>query len=71
MTKESSDISKFVGFIPVNRVEVSCKSFLEAICPYSVQFTKSFANKTVKVVVRPFLGTTLDYHIAHFDLQGG
>lgn len=69
MTEESTNVPQFVRLVPMNRVEVLCKGFLEIVRPDPVQFAESLSDQSVEIVVGTFLRTTFDDHIAHFDLQ--
>lgn len=69
VTEESTNVSQFVRLVPMDRVEVLGEGLLEIVRPDPVQFTKSLSDQSVEIVIGAFLRTTLDYHVAHFDLQ--
>jgi hypothetical protein len=52
----------------MDRIVVFLERFLEIFGPDPVEFTESFSDKTVELRVRSFLRTTLDDHVAHFNL---
>lgn len=70
VTKETRYIAQLVGFVSVDRLVVFHKRFLETVGPHTVEFTESFADKTVEIRICAFLGTTLDNHVAQLDLGG-
>lgn len=50
------------------RVVIFLERLLELLGPDSVEFAEPFTNEAVELRVRSFLRTTLDDHVAHFDL---
>lgn len=69
MTKETTDISEFVGLVSMDSFVVFPERLLEAVGPDSVQLAESFSDKTVKVGIGAFLRATFDNHVAQLDLE--
>ena len=44
VTKESTNVSKLVGFVSMNGVVVFLECFLEVFRPNSIEFTESFSD---------------------------
>jgi len=44
VTKESTNVSKLVGLVSMDRIVVFLESFLEIFRPDSVEFTESFSD---------------------------
>jgi hypothetical protein len=53
----------------MNRVKIHLKSPLVAFVPYAIELAETFADKTIKIRVRMFLGTTFDNHVDQFNLR--
>lgn len=69
VTKESTDVTQFIGLVSMDCVVVPLERLLEVFSPNPVQFAEPFANETVELGVGSFLRTTLHDHVAHLDLQ--
>jgi hypothetical protein len=66
--EKAPDIAQLVGLVPVDRVVVFAKGFLETIGPDTIQLAEPFTDQAVKVGVGAFLRATLDNHVAQLNL---
>jgi hypothetical protein len=55
MTKESTNVSKLVGLVSMDRIVVFLECFLEVFGPNSVELTEPFSDKTIELRVGSFL----------------
>lgn len=68
MSEESSDITQFVGFVPMDGVVVFRKRLLEVVTPNPTDLAESFTDETVELRVRTLLRTTFNDHVTELDL---
>lgn len=68
MPKKARNVAQAIRLVSMDGVEVGRKRFLKGFTPHPVEFAEPFSNKTVETGVGTLLRTTLDDHVAEFDL---
>ena len=69
MSKKSGDVSQTIGFISVDSRIILVEGFFKGVGPDPVEFTETFANKSIKRRVGAFLGATFNDHVDELNLN--
>ena len=62
VSEETSNVSETIGFVSMDSFVVIHKRLLKQLCPEAVDFCEALSDKTVKLGVCAFLGTTFNNH---------
>lgn len=68
VAKESSNVAKTIGFVPMDCVVIVAETRLKILRPVARQFAEALAHVAVEFAVSAFLRATLDNHVAQFDV---
>ena len=64
MPEEADDVEQPVCVIAMDGSVVVTECLLEAFVPHAVELAEPFADEAVEGRIRPFLGATLNNHVA-------